>query len=214
MINPLTPRQTQVLAFIREHLAAHGGTPTVMEICRHFGFTSPRTAAKLLEQLEQKGAISRTPGVHRSIRILDSAPIDPLRQLPLIGRIAAGAPITAGENVVELITINPALFSPRADLLFRIHGLSMINKGILPDDLVGVHRQTEVRNGQIVAAVIAHPKTDDLEFTLKTYRKKGSQISLLSENDDQETYAPMVFDTTRDSIQIVGLYAGLLRQRP
>ena len=134
--------------------------------------------------------------------------------MPLIGRIAAGVPITTGEHIAEIIPVDAALFTPRADLLVRVMGRSMINAGILDGDLAGVHRQADARNGQIVAAVITHPVTDNLELTLKTFHRKGPIITLRSENDDQQTYAPMVFDTRRDSIEIVGLYAGLLRARP
>jgi len=210
---PLTPRQTEVLAFLREFQDREGLSASIPDITAHFGFAPHRAAAKLVEQLEAKGAIARQPGSRRSIRILQSAGPRP-NQLPLLGRIAAGRPITSGEHVAEYLDISPSLFSPRPDFLFRVTGDSMINEGIYDDDLVGVRSQGDVRNGQIVAALIIDPKTDDPELTLKRYRRKGSVVSLLSENDDQEQYAPMTFDVRKDLIQIVGLYCGLVRTQP
>lgn len=90
----------------------------------------------------------------------------------------------------------------------------MLNAGIRPGDLAGIHLQPDAHNGQIVAAVITHPLTEDAELTLKTFHRKGTTITLLSENNNQALYPPMIFDVTRDAIQIVGLYVGLLRTRP
>ncbi len=207
----LTDRQTALLAFLRSYQREHGLSPSIPDICRHFGYASPRAAAKLLEKLVEKAAIAREHGARRAIRLLGAAGQDPRHRLPLLGRIAAGAPLTAGEHIAEFIDINPALFARRPDLLFRVNGWSMKNAGIHDGDLVGVAEQAEVRNGQIVAAVIIAPKTDDPELTLKTYRQKGSIVTLHSENDDQERYPPMVFDTREQAVTVVGLYAGLIR---
>lgn len=214
MTEPLTHRQAALLAFLGEHQAAHGVMPSNAEICEHFDFASPTAAAKLLDRLEEKGHIERQRGAHRSIRLTGPARTFTTRGLPLIGRIAAGAPITAGEHIAEIIPIDPSLFSPKADLLVRVTGESMIEAGIRNGDLAGVHLQSEARNGQIVAAVITHPQTDDPELTLKVFHKKGTVITLASRNPDQVTYAPMVFDTRRDAIELIGLYVGLLRIRP
>lgn len=132
-------------------------------------------------------------------------------QVPLIGRIAAGVPLSAGEHVAKYIDVSPRLFDPPADLLFRVSGESMINAGIHDGDLVGIHLQDSVRNGQIVAAVITHARTDDPEVTLKTLRRSGDMVSLLSENDDQQQFAPMTFNSGRDAIQLIGIYCGLIR---
>lgn len=214
MTQPLSHRETAALAFIGERLTASSVAPTIHELREHFGFASPTAAAKLLDRLEEKGYIERRPGAHRSIRLTGASDAFSTRGLPLMGRIAAGAPLTAGEHVAEMIPVDPGIFTPKADLLFRVAGLSMINLGILDGDLAGVSLTSEARNGQVVAALITHPVTDDLELTLKTLYRKGNVITLRSENDDQATYAPMVFDTRRDAIQIIGLYAGLLRTRP
>jgi repressor LexA len=183
-------------------------------MCRHFGFESTRAAAKLVEQLKHKGYIERSKGAHRSIRLANTKTSLTPKGLPLLGRIAAGAPITSGEHVADTVELDPCFFTPSADLLFRVSGESMLNAGIRPGDLAGIHLQPDAHNGQIVAAVITHPLTEDAELTLKTFHRKGTTITLLSENNNQALYPPMIFDVTRDAIQIVGLYVGLLRTRP
>ncbi len=212
-MDALTTRQSSAVAFLRAGQDRDGVTPSITELCDHLGYSSKASAAKLLDQLEAKGAIARQPGTRRAIRILAPAGPRP-NQLPLMGRIAGGRPLTAGEHVAEYIDVSPSLFHPAANLLFKVDGESMINAGIRPDDLVGVHLQEEFRNGQIVVAVVIHPKTDDPELTLKTYRRQGKVISLLSENDDQERFPPMRFELGKDPIQIIGLYCGLVRTRP
>ena len=221
MDTAITERQQQILDYLREYQEAHGIAPSIPDICTHFGFASPRAAAKLLEKLEEHGAIHRNPGARRSIRILWPDPKHASRRreahrLPLLGRIAASTPITAGSDAVEnaeMIDIDPALFETPPDLLWQVEGHSMINLGILPGDIVGTTFRSEFRNRQIVAAVVIDEKTDDPTLTLKRYEKKGSIITLTSENDDQITYMPMVFDTRRDPIQIVGIYSGIVRRK-
>lgn len=210
-MEPLPPRQSALLDFLWEYREANDRVPSITDICAHFGFGSPTAAVDLLNKLQAKGAIQREPGLRRSIRLLRQASKPRTDQLPLLGRIAAGVPITAGEHVAEYLPIPASLFSPKADLLFRVTGQSMVNAGIQNADLVGVHLQDEVRNGQIVAAVVIDPHTDDPELTLKTYRRRGSTITLLAENDDQILYQPLIFDVRRDHIQIVGVYCGLIR---
>lgn len=212
-MDALTTRQSSAVAFLREGQERDGVTPSITELCDHLGYSSKASAAKLLDKLEAKGAISRQPGARRAIRVL--APTGPrLNQLPLMGRIAAGRPLTSGEHIAEHIDVSPLLFNPPANLLFRVDGESMINAGIRPGDLIGVHLQEAFRNRQVVAALIIDPKTDDPELTLKTYRRQGNVITLLSENDDQERYPPMRFVVGKDQIQIIGLYCGLVRTQP
>lgn len=198
--------------------------PSLAEISTHFGFQSQTAAVNLLTKLEAKGAIEREPGARRSLRLrwLDpetqalGTPRFPHR-VPLLGRIAAGTPITAGFDAAEFaedyLDIDPRLFDPPPNVFWRVQGFSMINAGIRPDDLVGAAFRTEFFNRQIVAAVVTDARTGDPELTLKRYQKRGTTITLSSENDDQDTYQPLVFDTRRDAIQIIGLYSGLIRLR-
>lgn len=208
----LPPRQAAVLNFVRDYQVREGTSPTIYEIAEHFSFT-PANAVKLLDKLAARGELSRDSGSRRSIRLTSQATAKSM-QVPLIGRIAAGEPVTSGEHVAEYIDVSPTLFDPPADLLFRVFGESMINSGIHDGDLVGVHLQDSARNGQIVAAVITHAKTDDPELTLKTLRRNGSTVSLVSENDDQQRFAPMTFRSGKDAIQLIGIYCGLVRARP
>lgn len=209
----LPPRQAALLNLLNRY-RAESHVPTIRELADALGVASQNAVVDLLAKLEAKGVIEREANRSRSIRVLPQYSVEHGRQLPLIGRIAAGLPITAGEHVAEILDLSPSLFDPPANLLFRVQGESMLNAGIRPNDLVGVHLQDEVRSGQIVAAVITDPRTDDPELTLKRLRRKGSIVTLLSENDDQSRYPPLVFDTRRDAIQLVGVYCGLVRPRP
>lgn len=207
---PLSPRQEEILAFIRACLH-QGPAPTLAEISGHFGFTL-RAAAKLVEKLEKRGAIERAPGARRGIRIPG---MNPGWSLPLIGRVAAGSPILAAENVASHLQVDPGLFQPRADFLFKVRGESMREAGILDGDLVGVHEQPEAHNGQIVVARLPGQRTDDDEVTLKRYRREGSRVWLLPENS---AFAPIEIDLAQDPdsqerppIVIAGIYCGLIR---
>lgn len=207
----LPPKQAAVMEFVRDYQTLDGRSPTIYEIAEHFCFT-PANAAKLLGKLAARGALSRQPGSRRSIRLTSQVTAKSM-QVPLIGRIAAGVPITAGEHVADYVDVSPKLFDPPADLLFRVSGESMINAGIHDGDLVGIHLQDSVQNGQIVAAVITHAKTDDPELALKTLRRSGGTISLLSENNDQRRFVPLTFVEGRGDVQLIGVYCGLVRTR-
>jgi repressor LexA len=121
----------------------------------------------------------------------------------LIGRVAAGRPILAEENIEARYQIDPALFQPRPHYLLKVKGMSMRNVGILDGDLVAVHRTPEVRNRQIVVARLEN------EVTVKRYRQDGSIAWLLPENEDFE---PLRIDLREQSLTIEGLVVGVVRQ--
>ena len=123
--------------------------------------------------------------------------------LPLVGRVAAGSPILAAEHVEARFQLDPALFSPRADYLLRVRGMSMRDAGILDGDLIAVHRSAEARNGQIVVA-----RLDD-DVTVKTLQRKGPVVELLPANPDFE---PIVVDTRHAPLTIEGIMVGLIRK--
>jgi len=154
-------------------------------------------------------------GTSRGLRLTEQAQAanDPWR-LPLVGRIAAGQPVLAPDHVEEQLRIDPALFQPRADFLYRVQGRSMERLHILPGDLVGIHQQSTARSNQVVAVAIEDRLTGEPTLTLKRYRQQGQMVTLLSENDDQQTYAPIVIDLGRQRCEIVGLFAGLIRRHP
>lgn len=193
----LTPRQQEILAFIRDHLESEGRPPTRAELCTAFGFRSPNAAETHLRALAAKGAIQLEEGRARGIRL--SQPPG----LPLIGRVAAGSPILATEHVQTRYQLDPGLFSPRADYLLQVRGLSMRDAGILEGDLLAVHRCGEARSGQVVVARLGD------EVTVKTYSLKDGVVELLPANPD---YEPIRVDPEHDSLAIEGIAVGLIRQ--
>jgi len=192
----LTPRQQQILDFIRNTLEMLGAPPTRAEIANAFGFASHNAAEEHLKALAKKGIIVLEPGSARGIRLVEQL------GLPLIGSVAAGSPILAVENVQRRYALDAGLFSPRADFLLRVRGLSMINAGIFDGDLLAVHRSSEARNGQIVVA-----RLDD-EVTVKRFRQHGAIVELVAENPDFE---PIIVDTRNVQLDIEGIAVGLIR---
>ncbi len=189
----LTPRQREILDFIRNSLEVLGAPPTRAEIAGAFGFASHNAAEEHLRALAKKGAIVLDPGSARGIRLVEQL------GLPLIGSVAAGSPILAVENELGRLQIDPRLFAPRADYLLQVRGNSMTGAGILDGDLLAVHKTTEARSGQIVVARIED------EVTVKRLRRKGARIELVAENPD---YAPIVVN---GALAIEGLAVGLIR---
>ena len=147
----LTPRQNEILEFIRKHLLREGRPPTRAEIVEAMGFRSPTAAEDHLRALARKGAIEITPGASRNIRLMEH-PGAIGGELPLVGRVAAGAPVLAQEHIEGGFRFDPELFEPRADYLLRVRGMSMRDAGIFDGDLLAVHRTPEAKSGQIVVA--------------------------------------------------------------
>lgn len=199
----LTARQQQVLAFIKEYMVSNGFPPTRVDIARELGFRSPNAAEDHLKALARKGAIEMIPGASRGIRLPpDQNPVAEEHSLPVIGQVAAGAPILALENIEKHCQIDPDFFSPRADYLLRVKGMSMKDIGILDGDLLAVHRTTEARNGQVVVARI------DDEVTVKRFHKHGRKVSLIAENPE---FAPIEVDLAEQELIIEGLSVGVIR---
>lgn len=192
----LTPRQQEILDFIKNSLEVLGAPPTRMEISQAFGFASPNAAEDHLRALAKKGAVVLEPGSARGIRLVEQL------GLPLIGSVAAGSPILAVENVQGRYALDASLFSPRADFLLKVRGLSMIDAGILDGDLLAVHRTQDVRDGQIVIARLQD------EVTVKRLQKHSGWIELIAENPD---FAPIVVDLSQDNFAIEGVAVGLIR---
>ncbi|MEN0108740.1 MAG: transcriptional repressor LexA [Pseudomonas sp.] len=200
----LTPRQAEILAFIKQCLEDNGYPPTRAEIAQQLGFKSPNAAEEHLKALARKGAIEMTPGASRGIRIPGFEPSsDEETGLPIIGRVAAGAPILAQQHVEESCRINPEFFHPRADYLLRVRGMSMKDIGILDGDLLAVHTTKEARNGQIVVARI------DDEVTVKRFKREGDTVWLIAENPE---FAPIEIDLHEQELVIEGLSVGVIRR--
>jgi len=203
---PLTARQQQILDWIRAHVESSGMPPTRAEIAAGLGFSTASSAEDHLRALERKGALEILPGSSRGLRLI-AQPGRPLQgTLPLVGRVAAGQPILAAENVEAHYRVDPSLFTPRADYLLRVRGASMRDAGILDGDLLVVHRTAEARSGQIVVARLSGAAGD--EVTVKRLKRRGREISLLPENPD---FTPIVVDPRRDAFAIEGIAVGLVR---
>ena len=199
----LTARQQQILAFIKEYMDANGYPPTRVDIARVLGFKSPNAAEDHLRALARKGAIEMIPGASRGIRLPEAAGDTDEDRLPVIGQVAAGAPILALENIEDHCRISPEFFRPKADYLLRVKGMSMKDIGILDGDLLAVHRTSEARNGQIVVARIGD------EVTVKRFMKQGRKISLIAENPE---FAPIEVDLSEQEVIIEGLSVGVIRR--
>jgi repressor LexA len=196
----LTARQSQVLDLIRRHILDTGYPPTRADIATELGFKSPNAAEEHLKALARKGAIEMIPGTSRGIRLPE--PVG----LPIVGRVAAGSPILAEEHIEDTCDLPGSFFRPRADYLLRVRGDSMINAGILNDDLLAVHKADDARDGEIIVARI------DDEVTVKRLRRPRGRgrLVLLAEND---AYAPIEVDLERQSFAIEGISVGVIRSR-
>ena len=200
-MSDLTPRQTEILRLIQHCIAETGMPPTRAEIARELGFRSANAAEEHLRALARKGVIALVPGTSRGIQLKDT-----MREqfgLPLIGRVAAGRPILAEENIEAHYKIDPAIFQPRPHYLLKVVGMSMKDVGILDGDLVAVHRTPDVRSRQIVVARLEN------EVTVKRYRQEGSVVWLMPEN---EAFEPIRVDLKEEPLLIEGIVVGVLRQ--
>ncbi|HEV8255663.1 MAG TPA: transcriptional repressor LexA [Casimicrobiaceae bacterium] len=198
----LTPRQRQVLDWIRSFIEANAMPPTRAEIAAGLGFSTPSSAEDHLQALAKKGALEIVPGASRGLRLKQIPGVPVQGTLPLVGRVAAGSPILAVENVEAHYRIDPELFAPRADYLLRVRGASMRDAGILDGDLLAVRKTGEARPGQIVVARVE----DDV--TVKRFRRRGREIVLEPENPEFE---PIVVDPRKSAFAIEGIGVGLVR---
>lgn len=195
----LTARQQQVLDLVRRHIEDTGFPPTRADIARELGFRSANAAEEHLKALARKGAIEMIAGASRGIRLPESAGI------PIVGRVAAGNPVLAQENIEDYCDLSPSFFKPRADYFLRVTGDSMIEVGIMDGDLLAVHATPIARSGDIVVARI------DDEVTVKRLRRGNQKhlVELLPENAD---YEPIRVDLRERAFAIEGLSVGVLRR--
>jgi len=202
-MDELTDRQGEILRLIKELTEVSGFPPTRAEIAERMGFKSVNAAEQHLRALEKKGAIEITAGSSRGIKICDTRPSGRggrLLELPVIGRVAAGSPMLAEEHVTEHIQVDPNLFTPRADYLLRVRGMSMRDAGIMEGDLLAVHKTEDARTGQVVVARLAD------EVTVKRLRRRGHAVQLVAENPDFE---PIEVDL----LVIEGIAVGVIRNK-
>jgi len=201
----LTDRQAEILKLIRELTESTGFPPTRAEIARSMGFRSVNAAEQHLRALEKKGVLDIESGASRGLRVRDGRGtnrIGKLMELLIVGRVAAGSPILAEEHVQGRLQVDPATFTPRADYLLRVRGLSMRDAGILEGDLLAVHKTDDARTGQVVVARVAD------EVTVKRFRRRGNTVQLLPENPDFE---PIEVDARSGDFAIEGVAVGIIR---
>ena len=207
-------RQQQAYDFICSFTATHGYPPSVREIGAAIGLSSPSTVHSHLHKLEKAGYIRRDPNKPRTIEITgpgseelqQNASLAEVSQdvdngtvtLPVVGRVAAGTPILAEQNVEEVMTLPTSLIGDSSSFILRVRGESMINAGIFDGDYIVVKEQHDAHNGEIVVALI------DDSATVKTFYREKNRIRLQPENDTMEPiYA--------DNPTILGRVTGLLR---
>jgi repressor LexA len=203
-MDDLTPRQRRIIDFIRATVRERGYPPTVREIGEAVGLTSSSSVHSQLANLERKGVLRKDPTKPRALTM--SAPDDPSTRgvvVPLVGRIAAGAPVLAEENLEGYLTV-PAEFADDHDhFALRVQGDSMVGAGILDGDYVVVRSQPDAGSGDVVAALLPGAAGD--EATVKRLKRRGAKITLVPENP-----AMQPFEMTEGSI--LGKVVAVLRR--
>lgn len=202
----LTERQREILELIGSTVAARGYPPSVREIGDAVGLSSPSTVHSHLSTLADEGFIRRDPTKPRAIEVVQDDGAIPIsraavRDVPLVGHIAAGSPILAEEDIEEVYPLPTELVGTDPVFMLRIRGDSMMNVGIYDGDYVVVQKQPTAQNGQIVAALV-----EGEEATVKTFMRSDTAVTLVPEND---AYEPMVFG---EGVEILGVVVAVLRR--
>lgn len=198
----ISAKQQEIYNYIVEYSRAQGYPPSVREICRAVELKSPSSVHFHLKSLEAAGYLTRAAGKTRALQLSappvpDSAP--PSGRIPLLGHVAAGAPILAQECVEDYVSFDVGRHLAEEHFALRVRGESMTGVGILPDDVIVVHSQSTARKGDIVVALLGD------EATVKTFSPEGSHLWLLPEN-------PAFSPINGDRCQILGKVVGLIRQ--
>jgi len=208
MRKKLTARQQSIFDFISQTIRTRGAPPTIREIMEVFQINSTNGVRTTLAALEKKGYILRHARLSRGIELADFAEQTPLsadiREVPLIGRVAAGLPILATQNVESMLQVDKTLLPASGELFaLRVHGESMKNAGILDGDIVLARHQEQAERGDIVVALL------DEEATVKRYHPSPEGVRLLAEN---EAFAPIVVSPEAVNFRIAGKVVGLMRR--
>ncbi len=201
----ITDRQRQILHLILDTVDRRGYPPSVREIGDAVGLSSPSTVHSHLSSLVEQGYLRRDPSKPRAIEVVDTGRAGdlrraPLRDVPLVGRIAAGSPILAEEDIEEIFPLPTELVGNDPVFMLRVSGDSMIDVGIFDGDLVVIKRQPDANDGDLVAALI-----DGEEATVKRLRREPGKVILIPEN---RSYQPMTFD---GGVEILGRVVAVLR---
>ena len=203
----ISARQRQILELILRTVGERGYPPSVREIGEAVGLNSPSTVHSHLSALVKGGYLRRDPSKPRAIEVTDPGRFQPdlrrapVRDVPLLGRIAAGSPILAEEDIEDILPLPTQIVGNDPVFMLRVRGDSMVNAGIYDGDLVVVRRQADADDGDIVAALI-----DGEEATVKRLRRSPGKVTLLPENP---AYEPMVYTA---GVQLLGRVVAVLRR--
>lgn len=201
----ISDRQREILDLILETVRRRGYPPSVREIGEAVGLSSPSTVHSHLSALVTAGLLRRDPSKPRAIEVIDMSEEHdlrraPVRDVPLVGRIAAGSPILAQEDIEEIFPLPTEIVGNDPVFMLRVQGDSMILAGIFDGDLVVIRRQPDARDGEIVAALI-----DGEEATVKRLRRQPGRVILEAENPD---YEPIVL---MGGVEIIGKVVAVIR---
>lgn len=211
----LKERERRILEFMKNEVRTKGYPPTVREICAAIGIKSTSTAHKDIANLVKYGYLKKDPSKPRALMVVDTegaggssavsmsqqaADREDVVDIPIVGRVAAGIPIRAEQNVEDTMPV-PARYAGRSNFMLRVQGESMINVGIMDGDLILVEEQNTARNGEIVVAMIDGFES---EATVKTFYKENGHIRLQPEND---AMSPIIVQ----DVKILGKVRGVFR---
>ncbi len=206
MATELTERQREVLEFIKAFIRQEGYPPTVREIGAHFGF-APRSVSDHLKAIEKKGYLRRRSLKPRSLEVLEFSgrepQASPYREIPILGRVAAGAPLLAVENIQGSLPVAREWVEGEEAFFLRVKGDSMVGAHILDGDLVLVRRQPWADDGDIVAALIGE------EATVKRFYYTDRQVELRPENP---AMSPLILRRGEGNLQVLGKVIGVFRR--
>jgi len=201
----MRPREQKILEFMKDEIRKKGYPPTVREICAALGIKSTSTTHKDIDRLVQKGYIKKDPAKPRALMVTGPGNAglrgaQEVEEVPLVGRIAAGSPILAEENIEENFPV-PAAYLKGTNFMLRVQGESMIEAGILDGDLILVRQQETADNGDIVVAML---EGLEAEATVKKFFREDGHVRLQPENPSME---PIIVD----DVSILGLVKGVFR---
>jgi len=201
LTDQLTDRQAKILDYIRYVTKVRNYPPSVREIGEAVGLSSSSTVHNHLNQLERRGLIKRDPSKSRTVQLVGDAEVDNQRRnavaVPIVGHVAAGAPILAEQNIEDHLLLSPEL-AQDGYFLLKVRGDSMINAGILDGDMVLVRPQQEASNGSVVVALV------DGDATVKRFERGNGHVKLIAENP---AYEPIV----SSNVSLVGVVRGVIR---
>lgn len=206
MKQELTARQREIYEFIRDEILRRGCPPTYREIGEHFGIRSTNGVKRSIDALYKKGYLERRPMLSRGLELREKLPLEKtkaLKEIPIVGRVAAGEPIVAEQNLEGVIHVDAALFRGEGHFALRVRGDSMKNAGIYDGDIVIARQQSTAQKGEIVVAILGE------EATVKRYVPQNGEIFLLPEN---EAYEPIVVSRDDPHFRIAGKVTGLVRK--